>query len=712
MDDIAELEDIVRQAVSEGDDATANAVMDRIEQLKAAPAPLAKGGPLSRGRFETRALRDERFLAAAGDAERQATMGGLRGLARGAARAVVGGPGQLASNALPGLDEKEFTQAYGQLEQDVFGPEQAGEGFATKTGELVGAAALSPNKAGVLKGAARTTLASAVRGGAALGAIGGATAYDPEAEGPGVRALNAAIGGSLGVIVAGLPAFPPAFGNLVRRFLNGDQDPRVAQDIKTMLQNPELKKMVDELSAGQRSGSTDLQNLEAQVASSRAKQFYANQEQELYGIINKQLGGSGERVDEYKLAHVTRDAMEKVTGLNQKAASATYGKHLDEALDLARNTKTQYPVKLDKTRTWFAEHGKFAQGDIEQLLPGLPQGYRKVLEKWFLNGPAIINDEMQSLGAVGPQFRTSMEDMIVLRRVASQMRSALYKLGPSDKNSAMARAGNGLIEAIDNDIAQFEDLRANLRTSGSTIPRDLEESWERFGIANAEYKTFKKAESDLRNSALGILFGDTASVRNPGQAFEALVKTAPAQQTTLINTLNRADPQIVRDIKQWKLRETINSMVDQGERSTLGGISPKEFVKSLTDGSDVLAANLWTPAELKNIREVMAATRVIQERAGAFNRGVDIGGASVALATRSLAFGARYLAKLFAAPSLEKMMFDPAALRSLKIMASTMGKPTAATIRAAAYLTSLTTGEDRLPQDDQGNELAIQEEAP
>lgn len=716
MDEVAELEDIVRQAVSEGDEATANAVMDRIEQLRAqgAPQAVSSGGPLSRGRpnrpapppeapAERRARQQMESEAAQRAAMQAANLPVAAG--RGIARAGIGGPGQLASAVIPGLDEKRFTDAYGDIEKRIFGPETEAQEFPTNVAEFGTQVLANPKAAG------RTTIRAALKAGAALGALGGATAYDPEAHGPAFRAMNTAIGGSLGLLLSGAGAAIPGVNNLVKRMLQKPADPNVLADLKILAQDPQWKDLV--FTAGQRSGNVGVQHVESQVAETMAQRFYAQQLQDFQARATQGLDMTTQG-DVYRLGQRAREGLAKVQAENQRVASATFGKHLDEALELSRNAGEVLPVHMEATREWFSEAGKFAEADIEQLLPGkLPQYYRAVLEKWFINAPAVANDVVNDMvAAVGnPQFRTSLEDMIVLRRVASGMRSRLYSLGQSASpaDQGLARKGKDLINAIDSDIKQFTEDRELIRQVGAPISRDLEKAWDRFQIANGEYKAFKTAQNDLRNTAMGLLLGEKGMVRNPGQALDIILKAAPEQQVQMINTLRRADPSLIGDIKQWKLKEAINAMRTQGQHSSGGNINPQAFVKALTDGDRIIGAHLWSPKEMGQIKSTLAAVRLINEKTASFNRGIDLPGAATAVTTGSKAFLTRPAWRLLVGTRLEKMLFDPESLKSLHILAATIGKPTQATARALGYLTALGAGN---LVDEEGDELVFQPEEP
>ena len=698
--DINELMDIADQALKEGDEATANEVMDYIETLKTSRPAAVGGGPTTRGRYKQPEPPRVLFPAEFGMApptsreEQQAQLEGMgragKAFARGVPRALIAGPGQLMSNVVPGTNEQDFTQAYKSLEGEVFGPEDPDTGVVTKASEVLTGLPLSPTKAGAFVGKLRTTIGSAIRGGAGLGAVGAAAAYDSDAEGPKWRAVNAALGGGLGAALAVLPSLKPGIVNSIKRILNAPRDARVEADIAKLAQSPEWQEFLNTLTAGQRTGSVGIQNLEAQVAATRARQFAANQLDALNKNITRGIT-PGKDISDYELAHRLRGAVDKVRIANQKAASAAYGKSLDKALELARKSDTPFPVKMNETADWFSRSGKFARADIEQLLPNLPQKYRQVLEKWFTDvpGPNIAG---LSEEAGFQQIRTSMEDMITLRRVGATMRSALYRLGNTPQNEALYRRGKELVDAVDADVKAFETVRENMRASGSTIPRELEDSWKNFEIANAQYRAFKDAEEATRNSAMGILFGETAGMGSPAKAFDAIMRATPAEQVRMINTANRVDPNLIRDIKQWKIQQVLGGMKDLGARSTSAGIDPQEFVKALTNGDKIVAAHMWTKPELDHIERSLAAIRLIQERAGQFNRGVDLPGTATALATRSPAFIARPVAKFFGGDALEKILFDPGSLKQLQILAATLSKPTAATAKAIGYLTALTSG--------------------
>ncbi len=697
--DIEELMAVADQAIKEGDEATATQVMDYIESLQKA-APVSSGpnsraatGPGSKpaprviipGEFgaaipTSREEQQEQFTAA-GDLANVA--------ARGAARTFIGGPGQLMSNVLPGMDENRFTQAYNDLETQALGPVKEGQEPVVTGAQMLAGLVGSPNKAGVFKAVPRTSIWSALRGGAGVGATSSASFYNEEAQGPKYRAIDAALGGAFGAALGSIAALPTGVQNIVKRLLDHPGDPRVVQDIATLNADPDWQEFVKTLSLGQRSGSVGLQNLEAQVAATKARQFFSNQLDNFYSLVKKGMGKAPQSQGEYVLGATVRDAYSNTRIANQKAASKAYGKTLDEALDLARSGDLPLPVDMNRTTEWFQQAGKFAKADVEQLLPNLPQRYRQVLEKWFMNVPGPMTATVDKFGGPTGVFRTSMEDMIALRRIGADMRSQIYRLGDSPQAQALARQGKALISAIDGDVDDFVRARDAARAKGVKIPDELEKAWDKFSIANAEYKAFKAADKELRNSAMGIIFGENAKVSSPEQAFNALLKAPPGEQVRFINTMNRVDPQIIRDIKSWKVQQVISSMRQQGERATSAGIDPQAFVNGLTDGDKIIGAHFWTKPELDHIQKVLAATRVIQEKATAFNRGLDIGGLAVAAATRSLAFLARPLTKIMGAPTLEALLFDPQALKHLQVMAATMNKPTATTIRAAGYISSL-----------------------
>lgn len=279
-------------------------------------------------------------------------------------------------------------------------------------------------------------------------------------------------------------------------------------------------------------------------------------------------------------------------------------------------------------------------------------------------------------------------DIIEIKAAANILRKGLKKSEMNATDQMRNRLGKEIGKAVDADIDTF------LSTLKPGQQSPTAEALNLLNQANAEYKTRLAQIASHKNSFVVQALGRVP--KSPEEAFEALIRKDPDQQLRALNIIRSSAPEVLDDIKAWKLSQVSQNMKTQVAAGNVSVVDPATFIKELTHGSDVVAAKFWTPKELQDIKSGVATARLILSDmpAGKTVTGAgapEIARGAAAAVTRSPAFVAMQFYNIIGRGRLEKLLFTPAGIESMQVLRATYTKPTQKTIQALQVLTNLAT---------------------
>lgn len=612
-----------------------------------------------------------------------APLGGLTqigpGLARGASRVAITGPGQLVTAGaqalgIPGADVKNYNAAVKTLEDAVFGQSNPTQERAALAGAVGAGIAANP------VGATTTLLGGLARGGA-LGAVGGGTTFDPSAKDPSDIGWNAVLGAGAGTMLSILPATYGALRNKISAIFNRPPTGESLKALEELMKTPEFRAVAME--AGQRTGAMPIQNLIANVASTRARTYYSNQIKQTVDILTRNTPRASWNVN--KIAHDAGEAFKKLEVKEWGKASDQYAKALDDVAVLAHKSQSP-PVPMNDIM-------EFVVSNLEDIDTNAFAAFMDPAARKFYPEFSKVFGRIIDAAKRNETPALSLEEIVQFNRVGRAMKRAVYSKqfeNLSDAQKSQVRKGQEFVRALEGDTERA------IQAGG--VDEAGQKALERFAQGNAEYKAFWAAKREMNASALGQIFGQ-GPIRDPEAAIHALFRASPAQQAIAMRAMNDLDPRLLPDIKAWKMQDVLQSSMDLTNPASLTELEPNRVIKALTQDGDVAGKPFWTPSELQNIRSGVATLRLIGDRLTATNRGVDPKSLGVALATKSRAFSVGPLWKILGAPKWERMLLDPKSLLNLRIVANTMDRPTAATARALGQLAAMVNGTPETGED-------------
>jgi hypothetical protein len=630
-------------------------------------------------------LTAHRTPGAPADAPQPTGMVGVRPLLAGASR-VLTAPGQLVTAgaeavgiAQPGATER-YTDATKLVEQQIAGqqmnPDQQG---AADAAGLIAGLAVPVGAAG--KVASVGKLWKGVKQGAGAGLLGGATNLDPEASGAWDKLISTGLGVTLGAFLsAGMTAVPAARNFLVG-LVNKPPTPENVKRLNEVAQSPAFQAELNKLTLAQRNGRFESEIQEARVAGSKAQENVNAQLETARKTLLGRTPEPGQSASQ--MAVKMQTGLSRTRATAQKAASATYEGTTELAKRVAREDLAYNAgLKVPNTMRAVSESMEGGSAWVDLMDPGV----RKYA--------AQINETAEAL--VKNNGQIGMDDLISLHQAANRLRAGLAKAERgakmTDQQASANRIGRRIVDAIDDDIGRMDDAIAQARQAsgntpaapGQSLPGEkFQQAWGLFKDARKGYQNFIQGQRELDASAVNQLFG--FNPKDPEKAWRELLRREPAAQAEAFNILRDQFPETIQDLKRWKLHDAANRLVNQTEQGSRSAVDPDMFVKELTEGNRVIGERLWTPREKDHIKASIAYIRLIQNRSGLQNRGVEPKRVGMAAISRAVPFVVGNLYDIMATGRLEELFFTEAGRKALQTLA-TAPASTPAYAAAAGYI--------------------------
>ena len=623
-------------------------------------------------------------------------------------KALVG-PELLSGGKMPLASQ--FTDFYNRAEEKVTGvPAQQPDSMRT-LGEF-----MAPTPLGKSKGV--TTIAGAGKSGLKTGAMSSLMTYNPEGpEMPGATAQDTAVGASMSGVAASTLAFLPGLRNVFSRAAQKAMDNPTAEamgNMKAMHERAGFAGMEEYFTLGQRTGDPTILALENNISGRAAQEFYNKQRQEFARRIEKMLPGKEGVPSEMGVA--AKAVFKQADTSIQGRASADYGRGLAEASNLARAETEVLKPQLSNLRAtlnrivaergpgWLNEFPPAAVADARKIdsvvraadgaeeLARAQAAYRAAQDKlgkamWAADRNKVM-DEIQAAGleynnllsarlAAGlPADGLSVQNLVDLHRSAKTLQAAVYNGSTNAVDMANYRAGRELLNAVDADLNE--------------ISRDSP-AWAKFKQTRANYRAAMLEREMLQASALGRAFGKDFHPDDPRAMFESLLRQTPGEQAKTVDLLKTMAPELMGDIKSWKLADTQRRMVDMAEKGNVSAVDPATFIRELTDGNDVVGRLFWSDDELQRIRAGIGAARtILTSGQGAVRaRPVEVERVGMAVQSRNPTFVTGQMWKLLGRGKMEKMLFTKEGISDLLTLANTTSASKQAVARAVERLTLL-----------------------
>ncbi len=658
----------------------AQAELARREIARRAAAPPAmsaaeRASAKISGQMEGALTAEERAAVEASDASTQYA----RPIAAGATRLATA-PGALVTAGaqalgVPGADVAGYNQDVKQLEQAVNGrPMTSMDRYGAGMGEM------AAGMAAPLGAAAKTTgWLKAVLEGAKTGAVTGAVlGSDQNATTPGEVATSAAergaFGAALGGGVAGARAVVPAVTNAIKRL--ADLGRPVKETVELMAQKAAGAFKDAPVTLAQQTGSPTLRALQQTVAGKRAFDFQ-NEQLQKFGDTVDAIGATmkGSKAPQ-AAAEKLAPALGRATAELQSVASKEYGDALQAVKAVASRDPTPFPVPFTKFEAALKD-AQEAGGESWKTLLGATKEGDPVLHK------AIETiDKARVMGVHG----LGVGDIVEIKAAANILRKGLKKMDMNATDQARNRLGKQIGAAVNEDIDTF----LSQLKPGEQSP--TAEALTLLNQANTQYQTRLAQIASHKNSFVVQALGKVP--KSPEDAFEALIRKDPDQQLRALNIIRSSAPEVLDDIKAWKLSDVSQKLRTQVTAGNVSAVDPATFIRELTNGSDVVAAKFWTPKELTDIKSGIATARLylsdMPSGAAVSSKGApELGRLAAAGTTMSPPFLAMHLYKLLGSGNLEKMLFTPKGIASFQTLRATYSKPTQKTVQAMQVLTNL-----------------------
>jgi hypothetical protein len=601
---------------------------------------------------------------------------GARSVGAGVSRLLTA-PGALVTAGaqaagIPGADVAGYNQGVKALESQIAGGEVVPE--AAMAGELASGVALPIGAASKATGWLR-----AVFEGAKTGAVTGAVlGSDQEATTPGEAATSAAtrlaLGGGLGAGVSGAVAVAPAVRNAITKLADAGRP--IAETVKLMAEKAAGAFRDAPLTLAQQTGSPTLRALQAQVAGKRAFDFQ-NEQLEKFGATVDAIGATmkGSRSPQ-AAADKLAPALGKASAQLQDAASKEYGQALQAVKSVASRDPSPLNIPFQKFEAALID-AEAAGGKSWKTMLGATK-----------EGDPVLYDAIETIAkarALGARGM-GVGDVIEIKAAANILRKGLKKMDMNATDQMKNRLGKDIARAVDEDIDTF---LSGLQP-GQASP--TAEALTLLKAANTQYKERLAQIASHKSSFVVQALGKVP--KNPEEAFEALIRKDPDQQLRALAIMRNSAPEVIDDIKAWKLSDVSTKLRSQVAAGNISAVDPAVFIKELTNGSDVVASKFWTPKELADIKSGVATARLylsdMPGGAPTSSKGApEIGRLGAAATTMSAPFVTMHLYKLMGSGNVEKMLFTPAGLAAFQTLRATYTKPTAATVRALTVLSNL-----------------------
>ena len=754
-----EILDLIEQARSEGDSATEQKAIAAYKKESTAVTPQQENkqtfaeamSPSKLWQLWTQQKRDEAQAAAPvglaategfTDAFAGSVQKGLQ-IADWAAPGVTGAAPTL-NNLVAGKSggwAQGFTDFYNKARQDVFGNASAEQPGAAMVGGL-----LAPTPGGKLNVGKKLLPNLAKAGG--VGAVGSLFDYNPKGGTIEDTLTNAGIGGGIGTAIGAVTGAP----TLARNILGGaarksmaEPSQATARAVEEMTRNPTMGGMVESLTTGQLTGSRFWLGLERLTAGKEAANFYNNQ-LDTFRKRTAQVLGNVEG-DPNALGMGFSNLYETTRNTMQGKASATYGEGLARAKALAEKDGARYNVPLTEVR------GVLQQME-DSIGPGwmddLPNDARKAADKLravaravgtadatrsaaeladrkyqnYVNARNAYANYGKGTVVPGPGVPSAADAKLAVDDAWGELmtsRSNLKSLTDARAKEGLPPGGfttkdlielHGAVKTLETAVHQGSKDPAALaryriaQEMLGAIDADLKNvnpnnpAWTKFQETRDIYKAAKGSIGYLDASALGKAFGQGFSPNDPGLMMDTLLRQGTKQQEVTVNLLQKSDPKLLASMKEWKLSDAQAKMHDMRGAANLSDIDPNALINELTNNNKVIGDKFWTPRELQDIKSTVAAAKVIMnygtEKSAVGSPAIEVQRVGAAAVTGASAFVFQQLYNLVGRAKLEKLIFDPEAMRQLQILKSYHGQRTAKSAAAAGKLVSiLSRGEEQ-----------------
>lgn len=641
---------------------------------------------------------------------------GPRTVAAGLAQPLFG-PGQVvtaAGEALgvasPGATQR-YTEGVNDITSQIAGhqlspDEQAAvQGFGMLAGSAVPVGAVGKAAAVVKAGEAVKPLKIAAKlaaAGAGGGAVGGATTFNPGAQDAWEPLVSEALGVATGTGISTALALVPTAKNFMVKIMSSPPTPESAKRLLEMLKSPRFATAKNTLTIAQETGRHEAEVQHARVAGTLAGNRY---NQQLDDLHNRFITGVKEPgMTAQDMAVSAQKAINRTRAQIQAAASKDYGDTVEAAKALAKTDPAyQWGMKADNTTQALAE-AQATGGDWASLMGSAAGKYARQ-----------IQDTLDRIATGGG--RMGMDDLITLHQASTRMRAGLQKAGlgrdMTSAEFAANRLGKQIGDAIEKDVdvvgqkvqqAQ-QAMQGQPAIPGQAIPGAASmKAWDQFQQARAGYRDFIDAKNSLNATAAAQIFGKVP--KDAEQAWRDILRREPNEQVRLFNILRQQQPEMLNELKRWKLHDVANRMFQQTESGAKAAISPDKFISELTEGSQLVGDRMWSAAEKADIRAGIAYARTIENKSNLANRGVEPKRVTMAIGSGAKAFLIGNLYDLVASGQLEKILFTPSGKKLMRTLAT--GNPRAPAYGAAAAQLEA-WAKSSLPQNDQqGNSADYQ----
>ena len=629
------------------------------------------------------------------------------GVAATAASRLVTGPGQVATAVgeklgIPGADVAAYTEAVNAIEEKLRGGGELDEKDRgiLNTWQLLTGAAVPAAGAGKVLGASSKVL-PAIGKGAAAGAAGGAMGFDPSVDtanegliGPGVGALLGATGGLAGAAI-------PAVRNFIFREFQKAPTPEAQANLNDIAASPLTSDLP--LSNAQRTGRYEAEVLEGRVAGTVAQDFY-----------NKQLAGLQARMERLaasaggpEASDLALEAQKAISGTKrsmQAVASNEYEAGVNRAIaKAAADPANNFGLRADTVFKTFNDMDVPPDAWQKMMDPASAKYAKQVLE---------IQEVMAANGGT-----LGMVDMIRLHQAANRMRSSLNALGRnknvSPEQYSAIRMGNKIADAVEKDVdimsaklAQARKMPTQPGQPPANFGKGYEDAWAEFEKTNNGYRQAKAAQEQVDAYAFTMAFRDVP--KDAADTWRKMMNMSPTEQRRAINIMREHRPEMLRDVKAWKLRDVTSRMFDPTQQGGKNAMSVDNFVKELStvQGKNLAGSELWSPEELKHLKAAVAYARMIENKAPVRGQQFDVQSGVMAVASRSTAFLARAIYQAVAVGKAEQLFFTPQGIASLRTLATTSDPSKQAYQAALGYLGSLAT-KGEAPDESETEEFAV-----
>lgn len=693
-----ELLDIYEQAQKEGDTATAQAVMnqyhketDEVSSRTAARARPVTNDPATWPK-DASGQPVNPNAPAAGPAP--TGIYGPRTVAAGLASPFFG-PGQLVTAgaeavglASPGATA-DYTGAVNDIQSKIAGhplspDEQAAvQGFGMLASSAVPVGAVG-KAAHVIDAAAKVkpvAIAAKLAGaGAAGGAVAGATNFNPGAQDAWEPLVSEALGVATGTGISTALALVPTAKNALVKLMSSPPTPESAKRLQEMLNSPRFATAKENLTIAQETGRHEAEVQHARVAGTLAGNRY---NQQLDDLNNRFIAGVKQPgMTAQDMALATQKAINRTRAQIQAKASEEYGSTVEQAKALARTDPAyQWGMKADNTTQALAD-AQATGGDWASLMGSAAGKYARQ-----------IQDTLDRIATGGG--RMGMDDLITLHQASTRMRAGLQKAGlgrdMTSAEFAANRLGKQIGDAIEKDVAIVDAKVQQAQKAsqgqpamqGQQIPGQASmQAWDKFQQARAGYRDFIDARNSLNSTAAAQIFGIVP--KDAEEAWRMILRREPAEQARLFNILRQQQPEMLTELKRWKLHDVANRMFQQTEAGAKAAISPDQFINELTEGNRLVGENMWSEAEKAHIRAGIAYARAIENKSNLANRGTEPKRAIMAIGSGARAFLIGNLYDIAASGQLEKLLFTPEGKKMMRTLAT--GNPKAPSYAASAAL--------------------------